>query len=65
MSITPVPISIRLVLAPMGEERKGEDSWRAKWCTRVRAVGPELFCRDRELDGLQQCVGGRAGLRLR
>ena len=31
----------------------------------VRAVGPELLGRDRELDGLQQRVGGRARLRLR
>src|SRR4029450_3907984 len=38
MSITPVPISIRLVLAPMAASRgKGEDNWRAKWCTRKNA----------------------------
>ena len=34
MSITPVPISIRLVLAPMAASSgKGEESCRAKWCT--------------------------------
>jgi hypothetical protein len=31
MSITPVPISIRLVLTPIAARRgKGEESWRAK-----------------------------------
>src|ERR1700684_186979 len=38
MSITPVPISIRLVLAPMAASSgNGEESWRAKWCTRKYA----------------------------
>src|SRR3954451_4135805 len=38
MSITPVPISIRLVLAPMAASSgKGEASWRAKWWTRKYA----------------------------
>jgi hypothetical protein len=31
MSMTPVPISIRLVLTPIAESSgKGEESWRAK-----------------------------------
>jgi hypothetical protein len=35
MSITPVPISIRLVRAPMAASSgNGEASWLAKWCTR-------------------------------
>src|SRR6478672_3679346 len=38
MSITPVPISIRLVLTPMAARSgKGDDSWRAKWWTRTNA----------------------------
>src|SRR5699024_405008 len=38
MSITPVPISIRFVRAPMAASRgKGEASCRAKWCTRKYA----------------------------
>ena len=38
MSITPVPISIRLVLAPTAASSgNGEASWRAKWCTRKYA----------------------------
>src|SRR3954454_7416269 len=38
MSITPVPISIRLVRAPMAASSgNGLDSWRAKWCTRKYA----------------------------
>ena len=38
MSITPVPISIRLVLAPMAASSgNGEASCRAKWCTRKYA----------------------------
>src|SRR3954452_23487295 len=38
MSMTPVPISIRLVLAPTAASSgKGEDSCRAKWCTRKNA----------------------------
>src|SRR5215207_9065116 len=38
MSITPVPISIRFVLAPIAARSgKGEDNWRAKWCTRKYA----------------------------
>ncbi len=38
MSITPVPISMRLVLAPMAASSgNGEASWRAKWCTRKYA----------------------------
>src|SRR6476619_2658493 len=38
MSITPVPISIRLVFTPIAVRRgKGEDSWRAKWWTRTNA----------------------------
>jgi hypothetical protein len=36
MSITPVPISMRRVRAPIAASSgKGEDSWRAKWCTRT------------------------------
>src|SRR3954452_15978964 len=38
MSITPVPISIRLVLTPIAaRSAKGEESWRAKWWTRTNA----------------------------
>src|SRR5687767_6643812 len=38
MSITPVPISIRLVRAPTAASSgKGEASCRAKWCTRKYA----------------------------
>src|ERR1700722_20097361 len=38
MSITPVPISIRFVLAPTAARSgNGEESWRAKWCTRKYA----------------------------
>src|ERR1700723_2174564 len=38
MSITPVPISIRFVLAPMAARSgNGEESWLAKWCTRKYA----------------------------
>src|SRR5687768_15421435 len=38
MSITPVPISSRLVFAPMAASRgNGEESWDAKWCTRKYA----------------------------
>src|SRR4028118_822114 len=38
MSIAPVPISIRLVLAPIAASSgNGEASWRAKWCTRKYA----------------------------
>src|SRR6266404_2243524 len=38
MSMTPVPISIRLVLAPIAASSgKGEESWRAKWWTRTNA----------------------------
>src|SRR5918995_4665445 len=34
MSTTAVPISIRLVLAPIAASSgNGEDNWRAKWCT--------------------------------
>ena len=64
MSITPVPISIRLVLAPMAASSgNGEDSWlREVMHPEVRAVGPELLGRDSEIDGLEQCIGGRARL---
>src|ERR1700749_1576676 len=38
MSITPMPISIRLVLTPIAARSgNGEESWRAKWCTRTNA----------------------------
>ena len=38
MSMTPVPISIRLVRAPIAASSgNGEASWRAKWCTRKYA----------------------------
>ena len=38
MSITPVPISIRLVRAPTAASSgNGEASWLAKWCTRKYA----------------------------
>jgi len=38
MSITPVPISIRSVLAPIAASKgNGEASCRAKWCTRKYA----------------------------
>ena len=38
MSITPVPISIRLVRAPIAASSgNGEASWRAKWWTRTYA----------------------------
>src|SRR4051794_1389226 len=38
MSITPVPISIRLVLTPIAARTgNGEASWRAKWWTRTNA----------------------------
>jgi hypothetical protein len=38
MSITPVPISIRLVFTPIAASRgNGEASWRAKWWTRTNA----------------------------
>src|ERR1700704_4981976 len=38
MSMTAVPISIRLVFAPTAASNgKGEPSWRAKWCTRKNA----------------------------
>src|SRR3954447_13369640 len=38
MSITPVPISIRLVRAPIAASSgNGDASWRAKWCTRTNA----------------------------
>ena len=38
MSITAVPISIRLVRAPTAASSgNGEASWRAKWCTRKYA----------------------------
>ena len=38
MSITPVPISMRLVRAPTAASSgNGEASWRAKWCTRKYA----------------------------
>src|SRR5688500_13722843 len=38
MSMTPVPISIRLVRAPIAASSgKGEASWRAKWWTRKYA----------------------------
>jgi hypothetical protein len=36
MSITAVPISMRLVRAPMADSSgNGEPSWGAKWCTRT------------------------------
>src|ERR1700744_995549 len=38
MSITPVPISIRFVFAPIAARSgNGEESCRAKWCTRKYA----------------------------
>ena len=38
MSMTPVPISIRLVRAPAAASSgNGDASWRAKWCTRKYA----------------------------
>src|SRR6266849_1718310 len=38
MSMTPVPISIRLVLTPIAASSgKGEESWGAKWWTRTNA----------------------------
>ncbi len=38
MSITPVPISIRLVAVPIAASSgNGEASWRAKWWTRKKA----------------------------
>src|SRR5262252_6881958 len=38
MSMTAVPISMRLVLAPTAASNgNGEPSWRAKWCTRKYA----------------------------
>src|SRR5579862_8666097 len=38
MSITPVPISIRLVLTPIAARSgKGDESCRAKWWTRTKA----------------------------
>src|SRR5262245_8823262 len=38
MSITPVPISIRLVSTPIAARSgKGDESWRAKWWTRTNA----------------------------
>src|SRR6185369_815080 len=38
MSMTAVPISMRLVLAPLAASSgNGEASWRAKWCTRKYA----------------------------
>src|ERR1700751_3320689 len=38
MSITPVPISIRLVETPIAASSgEGEESWRAKWWTRTNA----------------------------
>src|SRR6185436_21187818 len=38
MSMTAVPISMRLVLAPTAARRgKGDESCRAKWCTRKYA----------------------------
>src|ERR1700757_4125787 len=38
MSMTPVPISIRLVLTPIAASSgNGDESWRAKWWTRTKA----------------------------
>src|SRR5665213_3766847 len=38
MSITPVPISMRLVRAAIADKSgNGDASWRAKWCTRKKA----------------------------
>jgi len=38
MSMTPVPISIRSVRAPMAARSgNGEASWRSKWWTRTKA----------------------------
>ena len=38
MSITPVPISMRLVATPIAASSgNGEASWRAKWWTRTKA----------------------------
>jgi hypothetical protein len=38
MSITPVPISIRVVLTPIAASSgNGDESWRAKWWMRTNA----------------------------
>src|SRR3954454_1877927 len=67
MSITPVPISIRLVRAPTAARSgNGEASWRGELVDPVvRAVDADLLGRHRQVDGLQQRVGGGPRLGLR
>ena len=64
--MTAVPISIRLVRAPIAASSgNGEASWRAIVVdAEVGAVRADLLRRDREIDRLEQRVGGgaRAGL---
>ena len=67
MSMTAVPISMRLVLRAAGREQRER---RAELAGEVMhpEIGPvraELLGRDGELDRLQQRVGRRARLRLR
>ena len=67
MSITAVPISMRLVFAPTAASRgkgRGELSGEVMH-TKIGAVGAQFFSRNGEIDGLQQGVFRRARLRLR
>jgi len=67
MSMTAVPISMRLVFAPTAASSgNGEASWRAKMMDpEIGPVRAELFGGNGEIDRLQQRIGGRARLRLR
>ncbi len=66
MSMTVVPISMRLVLAPTAASSgNGEPSWRAKWCTRKYSPSaPNSSGRNGEINGLQKRVGCRPRLRV-
>ena len=64
MSITPVPISIRLVLAPTAASSGNGEAELAGEVVHpeVGAVGAQLLRRDGQLDRLGQHVGGGPGL---
>src|SRR4030081_412484 len=67
MSMTAVPISIRLVFAPTAANSgNGEASWGGEVMDpEIGPVRAELFGGNGEIDRLQQRIGGRARLRLR
>ena len=66
MSITAVPISMRLVLAPIAARSGNGDAELAGEVmhAEIRSVRAKFFGGDGQVDGLQERIGCRPGLRL-